>query len=52
MDTLCFILYTLFVLTIYVIGFFIMWFIENWELISLAITNIIALFMNPPKRKK
>lgn len=52
MDNLVFILYSLSVLTCYVIGVFMLWILENWEVITLIVTNIAALFVNPPKRKK
>lgn len=25
---------------------------ENWDVITLIITNVVALFVKPPKRKK
>ena len=28
------------------------WIINNWETVTLLITNVAALFVQPPKRKK
>ena len=56
MDILQFIFYSAGVLTIYTILSGVLLMLEtilnNWDTIGLILTNILALFMNPPRRRK
>lgn len=56
MDSIGFLGYSLFALCFYslvALGVILMdWIVQNWEVIGLILSNIAALFVNPPKRKK
>lgn len=55
MDVLGFVLYSAGVLVFYVVivgGSYVMaWIIENWDVVTLLVTNVGALFVKPPGRK-
>jgi len=59
MENFWFTLYALGVLSLFCVVWFLevvmvwmQWLLEHWEIITLVVTNIGALFVNPPRRKK